>query len=157
MLDKLIDMVISLFTNRLATGITPKGRAVRALLDLHSAMCDCHEEYLTWKHVNGKALEGKQYKQWKKKVDRLGETYATLRHKLSIMAPDVNAGVGAYFLDETFKANPHVLSALLREMDTSLIPDDSIQGIETFGEFDNSIGKLRNFIRTQFKWDDLFT
>lgn len=152
--DKIIDMAISLVKERLASGATSKARAARAILDLHSALIDCHESYLDWRRANGSTLYGYEYDKWAKNVERLGNVYASLQEKLAISAPAVDNRLGVYVLDEVEKASPRIQNTLLRFLNVE--PTEALENVEAFEDFDQAIAELRGFIRTQFKWEDLF-
>jgi len=123
MIGNLVDFLLSIATNKIAKSSEIKTKACRALLDLHSAMVECHESYIAWQSYLGgdrfreiqkanktkltfwikspRLEDHKEFVHWQKRVERLNDVFLDVQEKLAISSPDIRDAVEGYLSTET--------------------------------------------------------
>jgi hypothetical protein len=145
MIDKLIEFILRAAGDKFNATSTPKAKAVRALLDIHNAMVDCHEAYLEWRVMNGRDLTGREYWDWERAVRHLRKVYTRVEDKLSIAAPVVADQVKGYWLVEAFASSLEVHN--FDRIVERISPRDALL---SFSDFEHAIESLRSFIRDRY-------
>ncbi|HKE96208.1 MAG TPA: hypothetical protein VKB34_18005 [Povalibacter sp.] len=158
MLDILVQAIIGLFRDRLVDKTSARARASRAIVRLYTSLETCHESYLRWKRVNGTTRDGPEYEQWKTDLSALSAEFSAIREKLDAYAPRVSRHIAAYESSEYIHADklsgPEQDDAIFAIMSIGSADDPEL--LDDFESFDKAAQVLRDFIRSEYKWDDLF-
>lgn len=175
-LDKVIQLIIDLFKKYLPEKPNPRAKAARAFVNLYNSLIECHESYILWQKKN-RGKKSKEYIVWQKSISGLSNALDKIRNQLKIFAPDIYKYMREYRASEMAISNYDDLNkkdldllinsgliAPILNITGSLIDENLSKITEkelviTFTK-DSSFKKteelLRNYIKQEFKIEDLF-
>ena len=88
---------------------------------------------------------------WRESVIRLADIFTNIHHRLEMVAPEAHSEISYYIWLEVFIGDSPTYNQVFEA-----ISDEFIANIEDLDSFDRSIKCLQEFIRSNFKWEDLF-
>jgi len=172
MWEKLIELLIGLVVDKSLDGRTPKRKAAKSIVNLYLSMLNCHQAYL---HFKKDENDQEAAYEWSSAVKNLASNVYQLRNALHIHDPKLFSLVAAYVsqenraVDEYEKSREssshqpkptfsnlwwredHNVIALERFTRESL---DEKEGVSS-GDFQKAIKRLREFIRSNFSFDEI--
>lgn len=150
--EKIVEALISLASDRLSSGGNPKSRAVRSLLELYDALVETRDAYRYFKSQADNSMGGPARTAWKQAIERLNAIDVRLRNHLSIASPNTAEEVARYLncertvYDGEWNLGPGKYERI-EELSDSFSEDAA----------DAAIATVRSFIQEHYTFEDLFS
>ncbi len=156
--------LIELLEKKVSESQQPRRRLAKAITALYSTLNTCHESYLAYRADSSR----KSMKRWAAAIDSLVVTVASTHTTLDIFAPEVQAELERYMHSELRASglfNPDSLIelglgqisyAVGDQVDPTLTKPLQTNALDDDEDFACAMKKLGDFIRTNFKMEEIY-